>query len=184
VLLPSAGTPENVDGTGLSTPLLSRVCVKGPIVRRRRAFASRIPCHMHTRTPIHCIIYTSVVWLFPIVSVEFFFSVYIAVLWWQCMSHRVWQVSLRRYIFTWIVVLRGIFARRRSEAGQGSCSIDQRTSSRAVCRSLHGTRSSQTPSSVYYDAISATKSRSQHTRSPSATLLFNLLHGCPRSDSH
>jgi hypothetical protein len=30
VLLPSAGTTENVDGTGLSTPLLSMVCGKRP----------------------------------------------------------------------------------------------------------------------------------------------------------
>ncbi len=63
---------------------------------------------MHARTPTHCTTYTSVVRLFPIVFRRdfFFFSVYIAVLWWHCMSHRVWQVSRRRYIFTWFVVLR------------------------------------------------------------------------------
>lgn len=40
---------------------------------------------------------------YPLLSL---FSVYIAVLWWHCMSHRVWHVSRQRYIFTWFVLRR------------------------------------------------------------------------------
>jgi hypothetical protein len=165
VHLLSAGDAESNDGIGLSTPF-----ERGTVVTldKRSDCASLLAC-VYFKDTLSCSFYArtysyalhhliSVVELFPIVPVEFsiIFSVYIAVLWWHCMPHRVWQVSRQRYIFTWFVVLRCLRDLRGDvEAKQGKVharlanELEFKSERLLVdCGSLHGKRSGPTPNSA------------------------------------
>ena len=131
---------------------------------------------MHARIPTHCIIYTSVVWLFLIVSVEFSIisllrvhrSIMMALHVTPCLASQ--SPAVHIYLVCCTSMSEGSSRRCRSEAGQGSCSIGHRTGilqvvsaflSTAVCRCMEN-EAGKTPSSAMAPRSgSALQSRAQ-----------------------